>query len=191
MAEGRATEVLLRAMDGSPGAAEELYALVYQELRRMAESRMRRERPDHTLQATELVHEVYLRLIDVQRCQVRSRGQFFALAGRAMRHVLVDHARRRGARKRGGGLEKLPLDAALDVAAGETDAVLLALGDALDRLETLQPEMARVVEMLYFAGLTQEDAAELLGISRRTVCRRWEYARAWLHREMGAGRPPA
>jgi len=191
MERGRVTEVLLRATEGSPGAMEELYPLVYDELRALAGGRLRGERPDHTLQATELVHEVYLRLVDVQRCRWENRAHFFAVAGRAMRRVLVDHARRRGASRRGGGWEKLPLDAALELGSEEADAMMLALGEALGRLEARQPEKARVVEMLFFAGLTQEECAGVLGVSRRTIVRWWEYAQAWLHREMSAGSSPA
>lgn len=187
MERGDVTEVLLRATAGAPDAVEELYPLVYDELRAIAEAQMRGERPSHTLQATELVHEAYLRLVDVTRCEAKSRGQFFALAGRAMRRILVDHARRRGAQKRGGGWKQIPLDSVLTLGTPESDGMMVALGDALEKLDAEQPEKSHVVEMLFFAGLTQDECAESLGISRRTVARYWEYAQAWLYREMAAG----
>jgi RNA polymerase sigma factor (TIGR02999 family) len=186
------TEVLLRAADGSPAAVDQLFALVYGELRKMARAYLRSERDNHTLQATELIHEAYLRMVDQTRCEWRSRAHFLAIAGMAMRRILIDHARRRGRQKRGGEIEKLSLDdpRVLDLGSVESDSVLLALEGALDKLERSQPEMARVVVMRFFAGLTHEECAGILDVSPRTVARQWEYAQAWLYREMTTGPGP-
>jgi RNA polymerase sigma factor (TIGR02999 family) len=186
------TEVLLRAADGSPAAVDRLFGLVYGELRKMARAYLRSERDNHTLQATELIHEAYLRMVDQTRCEWRSRAHFLAIAGMAMRRILIDHARRRGRQKRGGQIEKLSLDDALvlDLGSVESDTVLLALDSALNKLERSQPEMARVVEMRFFAGLTHEECAGVLEVSPRTVARQWEYAQAWLYREMTTGPDP-
>ncbi|MFN8176443.1 MAG: ECF-type sigma factor [bacterium] len=188
---GDLTDVLLRAAAGSSADADRLFPLVYEELRAIAGSLLRRERPDHTLQATELVHEAYRRLVDSSRCEWNGRAHFFAVAGRAMRRVLVDHARRRGAGKRGGRWQKVPLERALEVGAEDADEITLALGEALERLEAVQPEKARVVEMRFYAGLNEEECAAVLGVSRRTVARHWEYARAWLYRELTDSQPPS
>ena len=184
------TQLLLRmtSSDGEagmkPGATDELFEVVYPELRRMAESFLSSERPDHTLQATELVHEAYLRLIDQTRCEWRNRAQFMAIAGRAMRRILVDHARRRAADKRGGGMQKVSLDECLELGSERADTVVLALEKALRKFESEEPEKARVVEMLFFAGFTHEDCARFLGVSARTVARYWDYAQAWLYTQM-------
>jgi RNA polymerase sigma factor (TIGR02999 family) len=186
------TEVLLRATVGeraparSPSAADELFELVYPELRRLAESFLAMERPDHTLQATELVHEAYLRLVDQTRCEWRNRAQFMAIAGRAMRRILVDWARRRASGKRGGGLQRVMLEESLELGSERADTVILALERALAKFEQEEPEKARVVEMLYFAGFTQDECARFLGISPRTVSRYWDYAQAWLYTQMSA-----
>jgi RNA polymerase sigma-70 factor (ECF subfamily) len=179
------TETLIRATDGSREDADRLFEHVYAELRAMAEREMRRERPDHTLQPTELVHEVFFRLVDRDRCRADDRRQFMALACRAMRQVLVDHARRRNRAKRGGGQANLPLDEVLTPAARADSTTVLALHEALERLTARHPEKARLVDMHFFAGFPLEECADTLGVSRRTASRHWAFAQAWLARELG------
>jgi RNA polymerase sigma-70 factor (ECF subfamily) len=162
-------------------AAEE----VYQELRRLAASYMRRERPGQTLQATALVHEAYLRLASTSVVW-NDRRHFVALAARSMRQILVERARARGAQKRWAGLDRVTLTEALAV-ANPDDAMLPALDEALTKLEALDPEQARIVELRYFVGLSIEDAADALGMSPATLKRRWALARAWLFRAMTEG----
>lgn len=181
------TIILQEASAGEPGALRELFVAVYDELRGRARAYLSGERSNHTLQPTALVHEAYMRLIDQDRVVWQNRAHFLAVAGQAMRRILVDHARRRGAGKRGGGLVHLSLDEELVLGDEAADPVILALDDALTRFEGEQPEIARVVEMRFFGGLTQDECATLLGISRRTVCRHWDYAQAWLYREMRDG----
>jgi RNA polymerase sigma factor (TIGR02999 family) len=178
------TAILLEASAGAPAAVDQLFSLVYDDLRRLAGSRLRDERPDHTLQATELVHEVYLRLVDQTRCEWTNRAQFLAIAGRAMRRILVDHARSRGRQKRGGGWQKLPVSEALALGSEQADTIILALEEALEKFQNEDPLRARVVEMLHFAGLTHEECAHVLGVSPRTVARHWDYAQAWLYAHM-------
>lgn len=186
MEESRAGEVseLLAAWSaGEPGADERLFSLVYGELRRLAAYHMRLQSPEHTLQTTALVHEAYLRLAGQKRTSWKNRGHFFAVAAQAMRHILVDHARGRRAAKRGGGVKPSPLDS---VAAAMEDSVdLLALDDALNKLQRLDPRGASVVELRYFAGLTMAEVALALEVSKATVERDWAAARAWLRRELG------
>jgi RNA polymerase sigma factor (TIGR02999 family) len=162
--------------------------LVYNELRRMAGRYMNRERPGHTLQATALVNEAYLRLVEIRRVRWQNRMQFFGLAARSMRRILVDSARARRSQKRGGGAQTILLDEAL-VIAEEPDAALIALDETLDALKVLDQRKAQVVELRYFGGLTVAETADLLKISPETVMRDWEFAKAWLSREM-AGNPP-
>jgi RNA polymerase sigma factor (TIGR02999 family) len=181
----------LEAAEGSAAASEQLYGLLYEELRRMAGRHLRRERKDHTLQPTELVNEAYLRLVDQTRCQWKNRTHFLAIASRAMRRILVDHARDRVCLKRGGGWKKVPLDEALGVGTADDPARILTLDIALGKLAAREPDKARVVEMHFFGGLTHEECAQVLGVSSRTVIRHWEYAQAWLYREMIAGPGPA
>lgn len=178
------TAVLIESTNGSADATDRLLSFVYEELRTVAERLLRGERRDHTLQATDLVHEAYVRLADVTRCRWEDRAHFLAVAARAMRRILVDHARGRGRAKRGSGLRNLSLDQALLIGTPEADAMLLALEDALDNLGTRHPEAARVVEMRFFGGLTIEESASVLRCSPRMVSRHWEFAHAWLYREM-------
>jgi RNA polymerase sigma factor (TIGR02999 family) len=162
---------------------DRLFPLVYEELRRLAQRKLRGERSDHTLGATALVHEAYLDLSGLDRFEWKNRRQFFAVAAVAMRRVLVDHAVRRSAAKRGGGWRRVELrrdEAVAERAAGS----VLALDEALGRLERLDPRQARVVECRFFAGLDVQETAEALGISPATVKRDWTMARAWLHREL-------
>ena len=182
---------LLRAhAAGDATALERLLPQVYDELRRIARNRLRRERPDHTLAATELVHETFLKLMPFDRVDWRDRAHFFAVASRAMRNVLVDHAVRRGAAKRGGGVVELTLDEH-DGAADHSLDDLIALGEALGRLEQLDARQARVVECRFFGGLSLDETAAALDISPATVSRDWTFARAWLHNELATVRPSA
>jgi RNA polymerase sigma factor (TIGR02999 family) len=184
------TELLARWGDGDPQALETLMPLVYEELRRLASSYLRRERDDHTLQSTALVHEAYLRLVGGDAPHLQNRCHFFGVAAHLMRQILVDHARNHQAAKRGGPNSfKLTLDPSLELAQDFQAVDLIALDSALERLSTLDPEQSRVVELRFFAGLTIEDTSEVLGISPATVKRYWTTARAWLHREIAGGAP--
>jgi RNA polymerase sigma factor (TIGR02999 family) len=181
------TRLLLAWRDGEPGAIDRLAPLVYDELRRQARLQLRGERAGHTLQPTALVHEAFLRLVGQSRAQWQNREQFFAVASRAMRRVLVDHARARMAAKRGDGQTFVVLDDARAPSAPPgVDA--LALDQALDRLAGIDPRQARVVELRYFGGLTAPETAAALDVSLATVNRDWAMARAWLFREIGGGR---
>ncbi len=175
------------AADGGPLSAGRLLPLVYDELRRLAAGRLAHEKPGQTLDATALVHEAYLRLASGQRWD--DRGHFFAAAAEAMRRILIDNARRKRSRKHGGGQVRLDLD---DVrpAAAEPDLDLLALDEALTRLAERDKVKADLVQLRYFAGLTLDEAAGVLGISPATADRYWAYARAWLHREITRGEKP-
>jgi len=177
----RVTDVLKELRDGAPGAREQLFRLVYQELRRIASAHMRREPTGHTLQPTALVHEAYLKLLGEEGW--RDRAHFLVAASRSMREILVDHARARAALRRGGGRGRVTLDEGIDAGRSPTDE-LLAVHDALARLEAIDPEWSRVVELRYFGGLTFEEAAEGMGVSVRTTKRLWERARTWLLREI-------
>jgi RNA polymerase sigma factor (TIGR02999 family) len=181
--EGEITSLLARWQEGDANALEALIPLVYQDLRRVAKRYLAQERPGHTLQSTALVNEVYLRLVPSQHAEWRNRTHFFALAARVMRQILVDHARGRLSEKRGGDAVHLSLTAAEGVALPATIDVL-ALDDALNRLEQLDEQQCRVVELKFFAGLSNEDAATALAISVSTVKRDWTTARAWLLREL-------
>ena len=175
---------------GEATAAEQLLPLVYEQLRRLAAQKLAQEKPGQTLQATALVHEAYLRLVDVETAQRwNSRGHFFAAAAEAMRRILIDRARKQRAAKRGGHRRRLDIDA-VDVATRATADQLLAIDDALAKLALEDPEAARLVELRYFAGLSVGEAGAALGISTATAYRHWKYARAWLHSELrGAGEP--
>ena len=175
------TSFLSAIENGDPKAAEGLLPLVYEELRKLAARKMAQEKPGHTLQATALVHEAYLRLVDQDRAQQwDGRGHFFAAAAEAMRRILVENARRKRSLKGGGGLVRHELDEVELVVPGLGDD-LLALDEALCRLAAQDPIKARLVELRHFAGLTIEQAAEALGLSTTTAHRHWTYARAWLH----------
>ena len=162
-----------------------LLPLVDTELRRLAHRYMKRERPGHTLQATALVNEAYLRLVEVKRVQWQSRAHFFAMAARMMRRILVDHARARNNSKRGGDVPRVSLDEAL-VVSSEPEQDLLGLDDALRRLEAVHPRKGQVVELRFFGGLSVEETAEALKVSTDTVKRDWRFAKLWLLRELGA-----
>jgi RNA polymerase sigma-70 factor, ECF subfamily len=167
--------------NGNAQALEELTPIVYGELRKLALSYLRRERSDHTLQPTALIHEAYLRLVDQNVPQWRSRSHFFGVAAQLMRQILVDHARARSAAKRGGGHHKLSLDAGVQYSDDRPEE-LVALDDALTDLAKLDPRKAKVVELRYFGGLSVEETAEALGVSVATVGRELRFAEAWLHK---------
>ncbi len=177
------TQLLGEVKAGEKGAMDRLVPVAYAELRRLADSYLRRERPDHTLQPTALVHEAYMRLVGQDQPDYRDRAHFFGVAAQLMRQILVDHARARKAGKRGGGEAKVPLDSVADASATHPE-VFLDLNDALKRLEERDPRKARVIEMRFFGGLTAEEAAELLGISPETVRRDLRLGQAWLQREL-------
>jgi RNA polymerase sigma factor (TIGR02999 family) len=178
------TELLIKWRDGDRAALDQLLPLVYRELRRLARYYLSQERPDHTLQATALVHEAYLRLVGEQGANWQNRAHFFAIAAARMRQILVDHARSRYAAKRGGGEYLLLSLSEVDPPAKERDIKLLALDDALQRLEAFDSQKVRLVELRYFGGLTIEETAEVLKISPATVKRDWSLARAWLRTEI-------
>jgi RNA polymerase sigma factor (TIGR02999 family) len=186
------TQILSAIERGDPNAAEQLMPLVYDELRRLAAQRLAREMPGQTLQATALVHEAYLRLVAEPNRVSHSaepkwdtRGHFFAAAAEAMRRILVEKARRKKRLRHAGHLRKVPLEGNEPAVSAPADAVdLLALSDALDRLETASPRRARLVKLRYFAGLTLPEVAQMLGVSQSTVEADWTYAKAWLKREM-------
>lgn len=181
------THLLARARESDAGASNELFELLYAELRALAGAAMQREGSGHTLQPTALVHEAWIRLFDPNKLDVRDRAHFFALAARAMRQILIDHARRRLADRRGSGRARVDVADDLKSPTETFDGVdLLALDEKLTQLAAQSESSARVVELLFFAGLTGEQAAEVLGVSPRTVDREWRFARAWLVRELGA-----
>jgi RNA polymerase sigma factor (TIGR02999 family) len=178
------TTLVDQSANGNEAAAASLFALVYDELRRMAASVLRRERQDHTLQPTALVHEAYLRLADEPHGRWENRAHFLAVAARAMRRILVDHARSRKARKRGSGVTRFTLEDVEPAAEPSLDLDLVTLDDALGRLAAIDPRQARIIELRFFGGLTVEETATAIGASPRTVKRDWQMARVWLRREM-------
>ena len=178
------TLLLAQLREGNQDAANQLIPLIYAELRRMAGAYMQRERPGQTLQATALVHEAYLRLVDGQQGPWQNRAHFFAIAAHSMRQVLVDHARRRHADERGGAsARKVAFDVDLLIAPDRLEDVL-AIDEALERLAAIDPRQSRLVELRFFVGLDVEEAAEVMGISPVTIKREWRSAKAWLHREL-------
>src|SRR5262245_58341592 len=178
------TRLLNAVGSGDPDAADQLLPLVYEELRRLAAQKLAREKPGQTLQATALVHEAYLRLVGADPGQPwHGRGHFFAAAAEAMRRILVENARRKATVKRGGGQQRVSFDEALPVAE-ESPEHILALDEALAELEHHDSQAARLVKLRYFAGLTHQQAAEVLGVTRRAADRLWALARAWLHQRL-------
>jgi RNA polymerase sigma factor (TIGR02999 family) len=180
------TRILSAIEQGDPHAAAQLLPLVYDELRKLAAQRLANEKPGQTLQATALVHEAYLRLVGDQHFD--NRGHFFAAAAEAMRRIVVEAARRRKRAKHGGGRERVEVELA-DLPTSLPSDDLLALDEALGRLEQLDPIKARLVTLRYFSGMTIEQAGDALNISRVTAHRYWTFARAWLHQEMTGGKP--
>ena len=184
------TRILSAIEQGDPSAAEQLLPLVYDELRRLAAQKLAQEKPGQTLEATALVHEAYLRLVDTDKAQHwNSRGHFFAAAAEAMRRILVENARRKRRRKHGGGQARVDLDQ-LEVAAPEKGDDLLALDEALSQLSVTDPQAAELVKLRYFAGLTIRQAAEVLGVAPRTADFLWAYARSWLLQKIEGDNPP-
>jgi RNA polymerase sigma factor (TIGR02999 family) len=177
------TRLLVAWGNGNQHARDELLDAVYGELRRLAHHHLRRERPGHTLQTTALVHDAYLQLVDQRHVRWQNRTHFFGIAAHLIRRILVEHARRRSAAKRGGGAIRVPLSP--DMAASHPrDVAVVAMDQALDALEKVDPQQSRIVELRFFGGLTVEETADVLGISPRTVKREWRMAKAWLQREL-------
>jgi RNA polymerase sigma factor (TIGR02999 family) len=181
-ADNQVTRVLERVRCGEPSAASELLPLVYDELRRLAAAKMAQERPDQTLQPTALVHEAWLRLVGNEKQEWNGRGHFFGAAAEAMRRILIENARRKAAARHGGGQARLDINQ-IEIATTAPDDELLAVSDALEKFAAQDSQMAELVKLRYFVGLTTEDAAEVLGISVRTAERWWSYSRAWLYQE--------
>jgi RNA polymerase sigma factor (TIGR02999 family) len=177
------TELLLSWGRGDRSALDELVPIVHQELRRLARLQMRGERDNHTLQTTALVNEAFIRLVDLRRIRWQDRAHFLALSARLMRRILVDHARSRHYRKRGGGAVNVALDDSIDMSR-ERGADLVALDDALESLARVDPRKGQVVELRFFGGLSVDETAEALGISAETVLRDWRFAKVWLLREV-------
>ena len=176
--------LLLTAVDeGNTSAAQKLLPLVYDELRRLAASRMAKERNDHTLQATALVHEAYLRLAEESHAEWKNRGHYFAAAAETMRRILVDRARAKAAKKRGGHFSRVDLDD-VQLAIEARPDILCAVSDAIDELTEIAPEKAELVKLRFFVGMTNQEAAEALGVSLVTVKRHWQFARAWLFQRL-------
>jgi RNA polymerase sigma-70 factor (ECF subfamily) len=183
------TALLQAWSDGDRSVHDKLWPIVHDELRRLAHRQMKRERPDHTLQTNALVNEAYIRLVDWKSAQFKNRAHFFGMCARIMRQILVDYARSRGYQRRGGDAVIEPLDEAATVSPSRSEQ-LLALDEALARLTAIQPRKGSVVELRFFGGLSVEETAEVLGVSRLTVIRDWNFARAWLLAEMkGENRP--
>jgi RNA polymerase sigma-70 factor (ECF subfamily) len=182
------TQLLVAWGDGQREALDQLVPLVYEDLRRLAVAYMVRETPGHALQPTALVHEAYVRLVDQRRVQWRNRAHFFGVAASMMRRILVDHARKRRAEKRGGDAERVTL-VGDEVAAAEQNGIdVLALHESLERLAAFDPQQERIVELRYFGGLTIEEAAEVVGVSPATVVREWTIAKAWLRADLSGAR---
>jgi RNA polymerase sigma factor (TIGR02999 family) len=189
-AGGDVTALLGQLRAGNRDVAGQLVPLIYDELRRIAGAQMRRERAGHTLQATAVVHEAYLRLAGEREIQWQDRAHFFAIAARAMRQVLLDYARQRHAGKRGGeGAQKVEIDVDLLAGANRIEDIV-ALDEVVTRLSELDQQQGRIVELRFFAGLSVEETAEVMGISDSTVKREWRLAKAWLHRELTAAESP-
>ncbi len=186
---GEVTRLLAKLRAGKEDAAAELAPLIYQELHRLAAACMRRERPEHTLQPTALVNEAYIRLVGQRDVQWQNRSHFYGIAAQVMRRVLLDYARKRKSGKRGGQVKKLQFDEDLFATDQQLEAAL-AVDECLQRLEKIDAQQSRVVELRFFGGLSVEETAEVLGISTATVKREWQFAKAWLQREMdGDARP--
>jgi RNA polymerase sigma-70 factor (ECF subfamily) len=179
------TELLAKARSGDSSALADMFPLIYDELRRLAQLQLRREPDGHTLTPTALVHEAYMRLIDYTRTEWAGRAHFMAVAATAMRRILVDHARGHRSLKRGGGLRRVSIDA-VELGTEERAELLIAIDEALERLKELEPRQAQVVECRFFGGMTEEETAAALGIGLRTVKRDWAKAKSWLHRDIGA-----
>jgi RNA polymerase sigma factor (TIGR02999 family) len=178
------TQMLLEMTDGNKDVVGQILPHIYDELRRLAGSYLRRERSDHTLQPTALVHEAYMKLIDQNRVKWQNRAHFFGIAAQVMRRILMDHARKHTAEKRGGDAELLPLEEEILVVSHDKSSELVALDDALNELARLDPDKAKIVELRYFGGLSIEETAEVMEVSVPTINRHWKMAKAWLHSEL-------
>ena len=184
---GDVTRILSAIEQGQPHAADDLLPIVYEELRKLATHRMAQEQPGQTLQPTALVHEAYMRLVDVEKAgQWKSRGHFFGAAAQAMRRILIERARGKARHKRGGGRRRVEL-ASVDLVVESAPDDLLALDEALQRMELTDRTTAELVNLRYFAGLSMPEAAEAMGVTLRTAERNWTYAKTWLHRELSRG----
>ena len=186
--QGSVTLLLRQLQSGDQDARSQLLDVVYVRLKRMASGYMRNERADHTLQTTGLVHEAYPRLVEQDNLTWQNRGHFFGIAGRSMRRILIDYARTRLAQKRGGGVQALPLDEELVYSSGRA-AQLVELDDVLDALEQHDEELARLVHLKFFVGLTNDEIAEVTDMSERTVKRRWTFGKAWLQNQLDSSEP--
>ena len=189
VSSGGVTQLLSAWRAGDERALEQLMPLVYGELRRLAGRYLNRERAGHTLETHDLIHEAFLRLVDQRKVDWQSRGHFFGIAAQMMRRILVDHARRRGAHRRGGDVRQLVLDEMPDLAVSR-DEDLVALDEALTELAAADEPLARIVELRFFGGLDHDEIAALLGVSNPTVRRRWRLAKAWLYRRLSGEAPP-
>ncbi len=179
------TELLIRWRDGDKTALDQLMPLVERELRRLAGNFMRKENPGHTLQATALVNETYLKLVDQKRAQWQNRAHFFAITAQIMRRILLDYAKKRNRAKRGGLMQRVSISDRLAFSDAKSEE-LIALDEALVRMSTVDPLMSRITELRYFGGLSVEETADVLGIAPITVMRHWNMAKAWLRREIGS-----
>lgn len=178
------TQMLIELTDGNQEVVNRILPHIYDELRRLAGSYLRRERSDHTLQPTALVHEAYMKLIDQRQVKWQNRAHFFGIAAQVMRRILMDHARKHIAEKRGGDAEKLPLEEEILIVSHERSAELVALDDALHGLAEMDEQKARIVELRYFGGLSIEETAEVMGVSVPTINRQWRTAKAWLYSQI-------
>lgn len=183
--QGELTQLLVAARDGGAEALDRLFPIVYDRLRAMAHAHLGRDGEGRTISATALVHEAYLKLVDAEHAEWQDRNHFFSLASRAMRQILIDHARRHRAARHGGELRQVDLDD-VQIAVVERADTLVALDEALTRLAVVSPRLAKVVELRFFGGLTEEEAAKVLDVTDRTVRRDWLKARGWLHKELQA-----
>ena len=178
------TQMLLELTEGNQEVVNQILPHIYDELRRLASSYLRRERADHTLQPTALVHEAYMKLIDQKRVHWQNRAHFFGIAAQVMRRILMDHARKHQADKRGGEAEKLPLEEDILVVSHDKSAELIALDEALEALAQFDEQKAKIVELRYFGGLSIEETAEVIGVSVPTINRQWRMAKAWLYSQL-------
>lgn len=178
------TQMLIELTDGNREVVNQILPHIYDELRRLASSYLRKERSNHTLQPTALVHEAYMKLIDQNRVKWQNRAHFFGIAAQVMRRILMDHARKHQANKRGGEIEKLPIEEEILIVSNDKSAELLALDEALEELAKIDPDKARIVELRYFGGLSIEETAEVMEVSVPTINRHWKFAKAWLYSQV-------
>ena len=178
------TQMLIQLSEGNAQMVDDILPLIYDELRRLAGNYLRRERSDHTLQPTALVHEAYIKLIDQTQVKWQNRAHFFGIAANIMRRILVDYARQHKAEKRGGAAEKMPLEEEILIVSERKSAELLALDEALENLAKIDSQKSKIVELRYFGGLSVEETAEVLGVSEITVKRHWRMAKAWLYGQL-------